>query len=180
MQFKPITAIIVLSLVVASLLIAGCTTPTPVNQTTSPPTKSVDIAGKLNSAFAAKNFTIITPFTRAVNQYGNVVYTGVVKDGENTLVQYVHNLSIEETKNRNETLERFDAYVAQALTQGYSQEYNTSNVWHGVIGNGANPAKEVYVEIVEPNVGVMWDMGHLYLSIQEPNYRVTVDYTTKV
>jgi hypothetical protein len=175
---KKLSVIALLLLVVASLLVTGCTT-TPVNKTTSPPTKSVDMTDKLNSSFTAKNFTIITPFTRAVNQYGNVVYTGVVKDGEATLVQYVHNLTLEETKSRNETLERFDAYIAQALTLGYSQTYNTSIVWHGTKDSEAYPANEVYVGIVEPNVGAMWDMGNLYLNIKEPNYRVTVDYKTK-
>jgi hypothetical protein len=66
----------------------------------------------------SQNYTLVKPFTRTVNPYGNAVYTGVVKDGEDKLVPYVHNMTVEETKSRNDSVKRFNAYVAQALRQG--------------------------------------------------------------
>jgi hypothetical protein len=197
MQLKPITAITVLLLVVASLLVSGCTTtptvptvtttptvPTVINQTTSPanaaPT-SADLSATINRAFTAQNYTITTPFTRAVNQYGNMVYTGVVKDGENKLVPYVHNMTIEETKSRNETMSRFDAYVAQAQTMGYSYTSPISNrtegFWLGSIGDGSNLNNRAAVRIAEPNHPISWFDG--YISVFDANYTVVSDYTTK-
>jgi hypothetical protein len=185
MQLKPITAIIVLSLVVASLFVLGCTTPAS-NPTaspssiTSPSATSVDMATKLNKAFTAQNFIIVKPFSQAVNQYGNVVYTGVVKDGEGKVVPYVHNMTVEETKSRNETITRFNAYVAQALSQGYPQESgNSTDLWYSFILNGGSDAtKQASVRINEPNRGVLFWFG-VGVSVSDPNYTVAVQYSTK-
>jgi hypothetical protein len=195
MQFKSITAIIVLLLVVVSLLEAGCTTTTTVtNQTTSPPTTSADLTDKLNNAFTSQNnavmgqnFTVITPFTRTVNQYGNVVYSGVVKDGGDKLVPYVYNLTLEETKNRNESITRFNASVAQALTMGYSQTYNQTQSapltgllysWYGQFGDGLNPANKVRIRIGEPTNHIGW--ADVYTSLYDLNHTVVSEYATKV
>jgi hypothetical protein len=185
MQLKPITAIAVLLLVVVSLSVAGCTTTNTVtNQTTSPPTTSVNVTDQLNNAFTAQNFTILTPFTRSVNQYGNVVYKGVMKNGEGTLVPYIHNLTLEVTKDRNDSLKRADANIAQALGQGYVPSINTTGLWDGKIsgtGDGSYPAKEVYVRIAQPNNPIIWDALTTtgVTAIYEPSYKVSVDYMTK-
>ena len=87
---KKLLAVMVL-VIVTSLSIAGCTTTptTPTVQTTTSPNgttasavpvpKSGDLSAKLNDDLRGKNYTLVVPFTRAVNQYGNVVYTGVVQ-----------------------------------------------------------------------------------------------------
>src|SRR5665647_1700271 len=155
MQFKPITAIIVLSLVVASLSLTGCTT-TVNNQTISPETPSGNMTAKLDNAFTSKNFTIIKPFTRAVNQFGNVVYTCTVKDGENKLVPYVHNITLEDTKSRNDSLSRFNAYVAQALKQGYPLTENQTGYWYGVKGDIVAPTSAIAININQPNSQLSW------------------------
>src|SRR5665647_495030 len=181
MQFKPITAIAVLTLVVAALLVSGCTTSTT-NQTTSPESTSVDITTKLNNAFTARNFSIISPFIKATNQYGNVVYTGVVKDGENTLVPYIHNFTIEEAKDRNQSISRFNAYVAQALKQGYPQSTsNQTGIFYGQIGTDINPAKSIGLSINEPNRGLTWPyhLGGNGVSVSNPNYTVVFVNMTK-
>jgi len=178
MQLKPITAVAVLSLVVASLLVSGCTT-TVTNPTTSPPATSVDMTTKLDNAFTTQNYTIIKPFTRAVNQYGNVVYTGTVKDGEDKLVPYVHNMTLEETKSRNESIARFNAYVAQALRRGYAEGLNSTTFEYLWVGNiGQNMTKIAAVRINQPNSGIVW--YNAVTSLFDPNYTVTFEYLTKV
>ena len=179
MQLKPITAIAVI--LVASLSIAGCTT-SVTNQTISPESTSADMTTKLNNAFTARNFSIVSPFTKATNQYGNVVYTGVVKDGENTLTPYVHNFTIEETKNRSQSISRFDAYVAQALRQGYVQGYNSTGIFYGAIGGySPNSTRSVGVSINEPDRGLTWPYysGGNGVSVSNPSYTIVVDYMTK-
>jgi len=119
---------------------------------------------------------------RATNQYGNVVYAGVVRDGEKTLVPYTHNFTIEETKSRNDSLTRFSAYVAQALRQGYPQSTNTTGIFYGAIGNDVNPGKSVGMSINEPDRGLTWPyhLGGMGVSgASNPNYTVVVDYMTK-
>lgn len=185
-MIRKLLAIIVL-VMVTSLSVAGCTTPsTGPNSTTSPSNnatvsipapKSADLSAQLNNAFTSKNYTLVVPFTRAVNQYGNWVYSGVVKDGEDKLVPYVHNMTIEETKNRSETLTRFNAYISQAMTNGYKESYNSTSSWTGTIGNVSNPDR-AYVRIAEPNGSIYG--YNTYTSISDANYTVLSEYSTKV
>jgi hypothetical protein len=69
MQFKPITAIIVLSLVVASLLVAGCTTSTTSNTNQTPSTAtqtpSATPSTATQDAFLGKYLTAFENRTRA-------------------------------------------------------------------------------------------------------------------
>ena len=188
MQFKSITAIAVMLLVVA-VSASGCINggndvPQPTATSTAKPTAtSADLAARLNSALInenytlGENYTLVKPFTRAVNQYGNVVYAGVFKDGEATLVPYVHNMTIEETKNRNETITLFNAYVAQARTMGYSLTYNTTGQWEGAIGERPNPNNIASVQIIEPNNAIAW--YNTYIKVYDSNYTVVSEYETK-
>ena len=163
-----ITLKMVLMLGVLAVLIvsvAGCTssnspTAQPTTQATVAPSTSVDMTTKLDNAFISQNYTLVNPFTRAVNQYGNVVYMGVVKDGEGKLVPYVHNMTIEETKSRNASITRFNAYVGQALEQGYPQSSNSTGLWYSfIMGGGSDPTKEASVRINEPNTGTLFWFG---------------------
>jgi hypothetical protein len=167
-------------IVLFSLSAAGCTTSVASN-TTNSPSSTADMTAKLNNAFTSQNYTIVKPFTSSVNQYGNVIYSGVVKDGPDKLVPYAHNLTVEETKNRNESLARFNAYVGQALGQKYAElsTGNVTGVWLGANNvMTANPTKEAAVRINEPNHGIMW--WGAFAGVMDPNYTVSVDYSTKV
>ena len=74
----------------------------------------------ISNAFTNQNFTIITPFTQTTNNQGNIAYKGAVENGEKTLVPYVHNVSIEETKNRNQSIAQYNAYIKQATAHRYA------------------------------------------------------------
>jgi hypothetical protein len=183
MQLKPITAIVVLLLVVASLLIAGCTTTTT--------SSTSDAVTTLNKAFTAWNATIVTPFKQTTNQFGNVIYSGVVKDGQQKLTPYVHNITLEETKNRSQSIERFNATVAQAKSQGYAQiATGQEGRWAGAIYknkltgetsrtyNGVTilPYKYVSVVINEPGTTLLpYDSTIVF---DHTNYIVSTDYQT--
>jgi hypothetical protein len=172
-------AIIVL-VMITSLSVAGCTTsPTPnVNQTISPPNtttalQSADLSAKFDNALRSYNLTIVVPFTRAVNQYGNWVYTAAAKDGEEKLVPFVHNLTIEETQNRNDTYTRFNAYVAQAVSNGYkpSTSSSSSSYWQGSKGSDS-----LYIHIYEPDQGIY---GHVMsVPVTGTNYTIYIEQST--
>jgi hypothetical protein len=179
-------AVALLIVMIASLSVAGCTSSTPTTTTTSPSTPaSADQATKITNMFKAQNSTIIKPFTQSTNQYGNTVYTGTIKDGESVLVPYTQNVTIEQTKDRNTSLSRFNAYVAQAKQQGYTSSLSKTGEYGGYIGQGANPAKYVSVDVVEPQRSfVSIGMGHgagfdvMQISGSNPTYYVITDYAT--
>jgi len=126
MQLKPITAIVVLLLlIVAALSVAGCTVTT--NNQSSTQTQSP--SGKtLTDSYASAGYDIVKPFTKSTNQYGNDVYTGVVKDNNSShITPLEHNFTIEVTKSKNETLER----GAQLRDLYVKQGYDFSNISGG-------------------------------------------------
>lgn len=160
-------------LMAAAVVSAGCTT-SMTNTTTS--STSTEMTTKLNNAFIAQNFSIVTSFMQATNQYGNVVYTGIVKDGQNKPIPQVHNITVEETKSRNETLSRYDAYIAQALKLGYAQAFKETDLFLGTMGNGTNATQSVGIRINEPNSGLT--LYEAYVNIFDPHYTICVDYMT--
>jgi hypothetical protein len=168
-------AMLVVLIAATSLLIAGCiTTTTSTNTTTSP--SSSDMAAKLNDAFANQGIAVASPFTQTTNQYGNAVYTGVVKANDTGATLSAHNITIEETKNRTDSEARFAVYVAQAQKAGYTPVTNTQGAWWGIIGQSESISKAATIGISEPN-----DMILLYrmnINVQHANYTVNVDYTT--
>ena len=82
MQLKPITAIAVLLLVVASLLVSGCTSPTTSNDSgLGKATTNQQEKASLNdlqyiSSYVPANFSynITTPFVEVKSSFGNVAY----------------------------------------------------------------------------------------------------------
>ena len=118
MQLKPITVTAVLLLLIASLLIAGCTvtnTNTPTSTTSQNATSLYQIRTTTTNAVAkgiADNYTkagyaIVKPFTVGKNQFGNDVYAGVVRENSSTHIHpYEHNVTIEIMKSKNETQTR--------------------------------------------------------------------------
>jgi len=168
-------ALLVALIAIASLSVAGCTTTTTSTNTTTSPRAS-DMATKLNDAFANQGIAIAVPFTQTTNQYGNAVYTGVVKANDTAATPSVHNITIEETKNRTDSEARFAAYVAQAQKAGYIPRTNTQGAWWGIIGQGGSISKAATIGISEPNDTI--SLYRMNINVQHANYTVSVDYTT--
>src|SRR5674476_1654160 len=77
---KPITAIVVLLLVVASFSVAGCSVTntgdnSSQNQIQFPTIETSDLSKEITANYASNGYEIVKAFTKATNQYGNVVYT---------------------------------------------------------------------------------------------------------
>jgi hypothetical protein len=157
--------------------ISGCTSPT---NTTSPTPTSGDVITTITNAFTSQNFTVMTPFKQTVNGQGNTMYAGVVKNGEKTLVPYAHNVTIEETKSRNDSIARYNAYVAQAEQQGYTGSQQEQGMWYGKIGTGENPPQEVWIHINEPQWwGILLQGSKVEIDMSHNQYTVAVDYMTQ-
>ena len=201
MQFKSITAIIVLIIVVASLLVSGCTTsnkpsessptaiasdatstktPTATKTTTATPSSSSDKSSYITSKFSDK-YTIVTPFSKSTNSYGNVAYTGVVKESpEKKLNPYSHKITIELTKNNDTTKMRYAQYKTQLLSSGLIQVYDYGDyMYFSDTGHYDGSTRLAYLDMNEPssfnhiyNTGVYLDLGDTFM--------VTVDDTTKL
>jgi len=87
MWSKPIGEIVVLSLVVVSILISGCTVISPSTSTPSPTssptvttptlTPSTDYSSELTKYYEAGTAIMERPFTKSINERGNDVYKGV-------------------------------------------------------------------------------------------------------
>jgi len=145
MQLKPIAVMAVLLLVVASLSVAGCTVTNTGNQsstqTQSPSslyqikTTTTNATTNATSNAITKNYTragydIVKPFAKGINQYGNDVYFGVVKDNSSlNLSSYEHNITIEIMKNNSETLKRGAQLTDFYVKQGYSITNLTNGVY---------------------------------------------------
>ncbi len=132
MQLKSITAIAVLLLVVASLLVTGCTTST--TSTTSPtPTPTpiptpVDYSSALTNASESTNFIMERPFTKSINERGNDVYKGV---GRNATNPSSHSVTLvkEVTKSQTEAKTVYDDAIATKLKEGYTPAPEEAAAW---------------------------------------------------
>jgi uncharacterized protein YcfL len=174
MQFKPITAIIVLLLVVASLLVAGCTSSTTNTGNNSSQTDKSDLSKDITASFTAfgsDRYVVVKEFTKSTNQYGNVVYTGVVKDNnETTLRPYQHNVTIELTKNKTDTIQRARQIAAIYQKQGFALP---SNMTGSSIYNKEN--ETVWLYPCEPNNACLGISGYVF-----DQWTVVLDYRTKI
>ena len=127
MRFKSITAIIVLSLVVASLLVAGCTigptstsSPTPTSTLTPTPTTTApaDLSSYFQKLWEGSGFIVERPFTKSTNARGNDVYTGVMRN--TSLSQGSGVTTVEElTKSQSEVKQVYDKAVADKKSEGF-------------------------------------------------------------
>ncbi|MGA7076958.1 MAG: hypothetical protein WBZ42_10545 [Halobacteriota archaeon] len=75
----------------------------------------------------------------------------MAKDNDTGATPSVHNITIEETKNRTDSEARFAAYVAQAQKAGYTPVTNTQGEWWDIIGQGGSISKAATMRINEPN-----------------------------
>jgi len=76
MKFKPITAVAILLVVVASLSVAGCTVTNTGNTTKTAANTSGEA---ITASYSNAGYDIMKAFTKSANKYGNDVYTGVVQ-----------------------------------------------------------------------------------------------------
>jgi hypothetical protein len=179
MQFKPITVIAVLLLVVASLLVSGCTTsntstatptatatPTVGAQATAtvaatPDTRSLaagNLAGAIDAQYKSKDYTVNTPF-KVTKSGDTITYTGIITDGPKVLTPYKRDITIVLTPTRTSARTIYQTSIDAQKAKGY-EEYLTSNssgssiYWIGYLGttSSSNPSTpKVYVIINEPS-----------------------------
>lgn len=147
---KPITAIVVLLLVVASFSVAGCSVTntgdnSSQNQIQFPTIETSDLSKEITANYASNGYEIVKAFTKATNQYGNVVYTGVVKEGNEThLNPYQHNVTVELMKNKTETQQRVSQLAAIYKSWGFPANMTgtyqqTDSKGNQMLMGGCNP-----------------------------------------
>ncbi len=141
---------------IASLSIAGCTVTTTnsnssQNQVQFPPSGqgTSDVSKAITDNYASNGYEIVKPFVKATNQYGNVVYTGVVNDATAThLSPYQHNVTIELMKNKTETKQRVSQLAAIYSQQGYAFPANMTGTY---VESDSTGAHEILMGGCDPN-----------------------------
>jgi hypothetical protein len=164
MQLKPITAIAVLLLVVASLLVAGCTvtntsnpSPTTSQNTTSlyqiktPTTNAMSKA--ITDNYTKAGYDVVPPFTVGKNQFGNDLYAGVVSENSSTHVHpFEHNVTIEIMKSKNDTQERAAQLKELYVKQGYYITNLSSNMNYVSNSNDSTGTHQLMIGLCDPNM----------------------------
>jgi len=199
-MMKKVIAIIAF-VIVASLSVAGCittttespNTPSPTNSPSymtptytpikSSPTPIPTSSGDLSSYITAKfseDYLIVKQFKKSTNSYGNVVYTGVVKDNEKKLYPYSHNVTIELTKNRDATKTRYAQWKTYLLSSGLIKEFDYGDYMTFYDGSQyTHPNREAYLDMNEPSlINHIYNTG-VFLSLGD-TFMVTADITTKL
>jgi hypothetical protein len=139
--------------IVASLLVAGCTfpistsspTPTPTPTPTATPTPVVDFSSVLTSKVESGNFIMTRSFTKSTNIQGHDVYKGVGRNATLSGSKEV-TLVFELTDTKTEAKQVYDKIVATKLNEGYTlnptvsaakkaQSPNWVEVWYGTSGS---------------------------------------------
>jgi len=155
-------------------------TPTATKTPTSTPTSISDKSSYITSQFS-EDYAIVTPFKKSTNSYGNVVYTGVVKETpEKKLDPYSHKITIELTKDSSSTKARYAQYKTQLLSSGLVKEFDYGDYMTFYDGSTYNnPAREAFLDMNEPGlITHIYNTG-IYLSLGD-TFTVTVDDTTKL
>jgi hypothetical protein len=146
MQLKPITPIIVLLLVVASISVAGCSppiaSPSPSPTPTAAPTIATptDYSSVFASSVESGNFIVTRPFTKSTNERGNDVYKGV---GRNATLSGSKDVTLvfELTGTKAEAKQVYDKVVATKIKEGYTPDAsitvsrNHEAFWVGTYGS---------------------------------------------
>jgi len=191
MQLKSITAIAVLLLVIASLLVSGCTTSntptaTPTELPTATPTGQATVgstpsagslaadklAGAIDEKYKSEGYTVNTPF-KVTKSGDTITYTGVVTDGQKVLTPKKHNVTVVLTTSRDTAKTAYQASIDEQKANGYV-EYLTSNYssysyWMGYLGttSSSNPSTpSVTVTLNQPYSSglILPGDSNLYLS----------------
>lgn len=134
MQFKSITAIIVLLLVVASLSVAGCTVGIP-NTSSPTPTGTTPSPLADYSSFYDKQWSdrvIEKPFYKTLSNDGNDLYVGVIQNASRVGTSTV---TFEHVTSQNEAANIFKNIVANAKSAGYTEMPYTPPSSYQVVGH---------------------------------------------
>jgi hypothetical protein len=153
-------AVVIMLVIVASLCVAGCTVtntsnPSPTETQNATPlyritTTTTNATSKaITDNYASNGYEIVKPFVKATNQYGNVVYMGVVNDANAThLTPYQHNVTIELMKNKTETKQRVSQLAAIYIQQGFAFPANMTGIFGG--SDSTNGAHEIFMGGCDP------------------------------
>lgn len=120
---------LIVFIIVASLLVAGCTVSVPIGKLPTPtpsptlaskvtPTPNVDYSSILTKRMESTNFIIERPFTKSTNTRGNDVYKGVGRNATQPNSESV-TLVFELVGTKAEAKQVFDKEVAIKLNDGY-------------------------------------------------------------
>ena len=153
MQLKPITAIVVLFIIIASLLVAGCST-APINNTATDQPTTNDIASSLNTYFnSTKKMIMVNTFKQATVDHTHSAYVGSFKDGADKLTPKIHNYTVIVASNSNDSTMLFAQQVNATKSAGYVEITPTLETqWHGYYKSSTSSANgEVYVTGCEPH-----------------------------
>lgn len=135
--------IIVLSLVVASLLVAGCTSNTSSTASSPTPTPTTDLLSYYTKIWEGNGKIIERNFTKSTNVRGNDEYTGIVR---NTSLPQGSGVTtvIELTKSQSESKQLYDKAVADKQAEGFSYRsdevtrmdptHQNTGLWAGSLG----------------------------------------------
>ena len=188
--------LLTLGCVAVAVMTPNTPTPTPTVKATVAATATVKatasptgtaMTDRLDTSFRNQGFTVVTPFTETRNQYGNLVYTGSIDDGDTVLQQYQHKLTIEVVSDRSNALTRFNAYKTAAINSG---DYTPNTVtdtgwWHGWSDQRVSTwysVKDVNININEPKSAVSFSrifVTPVYVKgIYWDTYTISVDYAT--
>jgi hypothetical protein len=127
MQFKPITAIIVLTLVLASLLVAGCTNSTSTPTATATPKDTEAKVAYLETYLSLQGYTTALKVVGTTDE-GYLIYSGnAIKGG----MQYT--VSVIETDSRSNAMSRFSRDVTEVKALRFAGNYTNSTYWQGTM-----------------------------------------------
>jgi hypothetical protein len=152
-QTKKKKVILLSVTLVAMVLVAGCTVTNTNNSSSNqiqfpPSSQTNDVSKEITNDYASNGYTIIKPFMKAINQYGNVVYAGIIKEENAThLVPFQHNVTIELMKNKTETRQRVSQLATIYSKQGYAFPRNMTGTYiesdstgdHQILMGGCDP-----------------------------------------
>jgi len=164
------------------LLVAGCAVSTTNNKTSVEiPSVTSDKSSGITSKFSDAGYAIVTPFSKSTNNYGNVVYTGVVKDTpEKKLDPYSHKITIELTKNNNTTKARYEQYKTQLLSSGLIKAYDYGDyIYFSDTGHYDGSTRLAWLNMNEPSSSSNVYNTHVYVNLGD-SFSVTLDDATKL
>jgi hypothetical protein len=166
----------------------GCVDNTNTTESVTPTNSPAQsMTARLDQSFTNQGFVIVKPFNETTNQYGNIVYSGTINDGDNVLQQYEHKLIIEVVSGRSSAITRFNAYKTAAKASGNYKPntVNDTGWWHGWSAQKVSEfysTKDVNIRINEPRDVV--DFTRIFVTpvhvqgIYWNTYTVSVDYAT--
>jgi hypothetical protein len=118
----------------------------------------------------ALNYEIITPFSMHTNQYGNIIYTGVVQDNKSAHIKaYRHSITIEQIKTRNQTIERAKQWALLFASQGVHAPVGAvATSWAGVDDTGRHAVNLMLVDPTPSNaIGRPENNGYFTIEIDD-------------